>query len=624
MLSFSTKGQNKSAAKNFQKAINAFALDKPEEGWVYLERSMEKADETYYQPFIYAGDRATKEGKFKKAIRFYDGSLERQVIYSTYLKKSRVERYLFKWDPAIADLERYLSSPRLSRDRKKAGEQELANLKFIQQNHGEFIASGAQFDIKKLPFSDGKMEYFPCISGDGKALIFTARDMEAMSRDENLFQASKSGNSWDFRAVPLLGALNSPGNEGAATISADGNTMVFTACDRPGGEGSCDLYISEYLGSKGWGRPKLIQGKVNTPSWESQPSLGPDGATLYFVRGGHSQSPDHDIFVAKRDEEGYWSDVNKLPAEINTKKRESSPFIHFDGTSLYFSSERAPSIGGSDFFVSRKLSDSTWSTPENLGFPINGFSDEFSLVIDHKGEKGYFASNREGLESDFTALSPELDLYEFTVPEHVRPNPTAYFNAKVIDQQTKNKVPGAAVKVYTIEENIVVYNGRSSATGMLRPMLKTQTVYGFTISASGYLPFSKSFRLEGDQDEVLILELVPAESGSSFLLNNVLFALDRSDLLPASSSDLNALLDVLVEHPEWNIQVIGHTDNQGTASYNLKLSKSRAEAVKSWLIQRGIQEDRITTRGAGLSEPIAPNDTEEGRAQNRRTEIKLR
>ena len=183
-------------------------------------------------------------------------------------------------------------------------------------------------------------------------------------------------------------------NEGASSISADGQFMVLTVCNRQEGAGSCDLYYSHWNENFGWERPEPLPGEINTGRWESQPSLGPDGRTLYFVRGRNSKSNDKDIFLSIKDEQGNWSRGTKLPNNINSPSSESCPFIHFDGVSLYFLSERSPSLGGSDYFKSVRISDTAWSEPINLGFPLNSFGEEFSLVIDKSGTFGYLSSER--------------------------------------------------------------------------------------------------------------------------------------------------------------------------------------------------------------------------------------
>lgn len=624
LTGLSTNAQNKGAVRSFQKAVNAFSLDKTEEGWRFLELAIKKSDDGYYQPLIYAGDRAAKEGDFPKALAYYNDAIEKQPLSSLFLKRSRIYKYRFDWDKAISDYERFLDQARISKDRRKTAEEELANLKFGKLKYEEFQASGASVDIRKLTFSDDKMEYFPCITGDAKSLLFTARDLDAPSTDENLWIGTRAGKAWAGRAVPLKGYLNSRGNEGAASISADGSTMIFTACDRPDGKGSCDLYQSTFEPSKGWGKPELLRGKVNTGAWESQPSLAPDGRTLFFVRGRHSQSTDFDIYMARLDNEGIWSDVKALPRPVNTNKRESSPFIHFDGRTLYFTSERSPSIGGSDFFKSERLSDTSWSKPENLGFPMNSFADEFSFIVDHTGATGYFASNRARWNEPPSAFGNGLDLYEFNLPEAIRPNATSYINAQVVNASTLSPLSSVQVSVYDIENGQHVFNGFSAThTGLFRPMLEPGKTYGFTANKRGYLPYSERLSAVGDEQDLLVLKMQPLVKGSTFVLNNIYFDLDKSELLPQSTDELNVLLEVLKNEPELQATIVGHTDNQGSKSYNKQLSLDRAQAVVSYLIRLGISESRLIAVGKGMSEPIDTNETEEGRAKNRRTEVQL-
>lgn len=624
LTGLSTKAQNKGAVRSFQKAVNAFALDKEEEGWRFLELAINKSDDGYYQPLIYAGDRAAKEGDHSKALKYYNQAIAKQPLSSLFLKRSRIYKYDFQWDKAISDYERFLENARLSNERRATAQEELANLKFGKQKYEEFLASGEPVEIEKLVFSDDKMEYFPCITGDAQSLIFTARDLSAPSTDENLWAGTRVGNGWESRAVPINGFLNSRGNEGAASISADGSIMIFTACDRPQGKGSCDLYQSRYEPNKGWGRPELLPGKINTGAWESQPSLAPDGRTLFFVRGRHSQSSDLDIYEAKLDDEGMWSEVQALPRPVNTNRRESSPFIHFDGRTLYFTSERSPSIGGSDFFKSERLSDTSWSKPENLGFPINGFADEFSFIVDHTGTTGYFASNRETWNEAPSTFTNGLDLYEFKLPEAIRPRATSYINAQVVNALSLAPIFEVAIAVYDLDNGQHVFNGYSAVhSGMFRPMLEPGKTYGFTANKKGYLPYSERLKASDSDQGILVLKMQPLTKGSSFVLNNIYFDLDKSELLPQSTEELRVLLEVLKNEPELQARIIGHTDNQGSKSYNEKLSLERAQSVVTYLIRNGISKTRLSAVGEGMNTPIDSNETEQGRARNRRTEVQL-
>lgn len=622
-IGLSTTAQNKKASLWYQRAQEAFKNGDAAAGWNALEKSMNKSDETYYLPFALAGDQKFAAGAHEEALGYYDEALSRQSLSTLYYKKSLVLKSLLRWDESIAAYEVFMRSARLSPRRLEEAETGLANLKYARQAYELFIAENFNWNVQPVPFNTDEMEYFPCLTGDGQTLIFTRRNPDGEGSDENLYASEFTGSWWSSRAAPLKGRLNSVGNEGAATISADGELMIFTACDRPGGKGSCDLYYSYYHPERGWDTPEPLPGEVNTGRWESQPSLAPDGKTLYFVRGAHNRDENIDIYMATLDEEGNWSDVKPLPSTINSSGQEIAPFIHFDGETLFFTSNRAPSIGDKDFFVARKLNDTTWSEPVNLGMPINGFANEFSLIIDPSGEHGYFASDRGADFTNGVDDYTKLDLYAFNLPESLRPQPTQYANLRVVDAQTRQPIGQAEVKVYAQGNGALVFEGYSRGyTGLCRPMLHLGADYGVTAYKEGYLPYSDGVVVR-EGGAVLELALVPITKGTSFVLNNILFDLDKSDLQSSSERELTVLLKLLQREDGRSARIVGHTDNQGSAAYNKALSLRRAETVVQWLVARGIDPKRLQAEGRGMEQPVASNDTEEGRAKNRRTEVIL-
>ena len=627
MMSFSTSGQSKSAIANFQKAKEAFRQNDPEKGWVFLEKAIKKGGDTYYQPLIFAGDRLFKEGDILQSIAYYDRALQIQELSSIHLKKSIVYKYAGEFDLAIDSYQLYMKNARMSKERFRAPELALENLKFTKRKYEEYMALGAPLELLKLVFSDEKMEYFPSPTGDDRKLLFTARMVQnAAPTDENLFVAERSGAGWESRSKPVLGRVNTRVNEGASSISADGEYMVFTACNRPDGVGKCDLYYSYFDPVKGWGFPELLPGKINTKRWESQPTLGPDGTTLYFVRGSHNQADDLDIMVAYKDDEGNWSTVEKLPAEVNSSGRERSPFIHFDGTTLYFVSERSPSIGGSDFFMAKRLSDSTWSEPENLGFPLNSFGDEFSLVVNAAGTHGYLSSNRgKDILPEQDAMA-EMDLYEFALPESMKPEQRLFKDFMVVHSVTQTPLGLANVKIISLDEKEVYAGTSSKNTGLVRAMHDGANDLRISAYKKGFLPYSAVVSKDDLMDATTIYELplTPLKSADSFVLRNLLFDTDKSELLAAGEQELRLLKKLLLDNTSLNATIIGHTDNQGGRSYNQKLSEDRATAVLEWLIDSGIESGRLKAQGQGMDQPVATNDTEEGRALNRRTEVRLR
>ncbi|NCF53689.1 MAG: OmpA family protein [Bacteroidetes bacterium] len=628
LLSFSASGQSKGAIQFFQRAQEAFRNGNTEQGWKYLNKSMHKGRDVYYQPYIYAGDQKFRNGKYSEAIAYYDEALDIKELSSIYLKKSIANKYLFQWEESIAQWENYLSVARLSKERREGAELELENLRFAKQQHEEYIASDFDYNIQKLSFSTEELEYFPTITGGDEHLIYTHRYIsDSKPTDENLFEAALDGIS-KF-GFPLEGNLNSRLNEGAACISPDGQFMVLTVCDRPDGAGSCDLYYSHWNPNYGWEIPKPLPGAINTGRWESQPSLGPDGRTIYFVRASNSMEADRNIFLSSKDEEGNWSKGQKLPKSINSSDRESCPFMHFDGKTLYFLSERSPSLGASDFFMSTRINDSTWSEPINLGFPFNSFGEEFSLVIDKSGQFGYLASDRgEAIVPSYDGLSA-LDLYRFDLPKHLQPEIRDNYDLVVVDSLALLPIGEASVQLFNVD-GVQFFSGTSAKnTGMVRLMTDGGEVR-LSVYHKGYLPYSGVISqldyiarpLHGNK--VATIKLIPIASGKTFALRNILFELDQSNLLPESEKELTALLRMLEDNLDLNATIIGHTDNQGGRGYNQRLSEARAAAVLSWLVEHGIQPTRLTSEGRGMDKPVASNDTEAGRALNRRTEVLLR
>jgi len=628
LLSFSTNGQSRAAIQQFQKAQEAFRNGAPDQGWKHLNKSMSKGKDIYYQPYIYAGDQSFRNGAYISALGYYKEALDIQELSSIHLKMSIVYKYLFQWEQSLRSMELYINTARLSRNRMAQAQKELGNLKFTQGEYEAYIAQNFNYNIQKLSFSTDELEYFPTIPGDSEYLIYTHRDISGSRPiDENLFMGTLDGTARNGQ--PLEGNLNSVLNEGAASISADGQFMVLTVCNRPDGKGKCDLYYSHWNPNYGWEVPKPLPGNINTGRWESQPSLGPDGQTIYFVRGENNMSADMDIFISTMGTDGNWSKGKKLPESINSSDRESSPFIHFDGKTLYFRSERSPSLGGSDFFKCTRLTDSTWSEAVNLGFPLNSFGDEFSMVIDKSGSFGYLASDRGNeILPDYTTMTA-LDLYRFELPDHLQPEARENYDIVIVDSLSNRAIGKATVQLYN-DEGVQFFNGISSQnTGMVRLMTDGSPIR-ITAYKKGYVPYSGSISgldyiarpLHGPK--VAYIRLVPVSTGSRFALKNILFELDESTLKPESEKELAMLFRMLMDEPELQATIIGHTDNQGNESYNQLLSEARAEAVLRWLVAKGMPPTRLQSEGHGMDEPISSNDTEWGRALNRRTEIILR
>ena len=368
----------------------------------------------------------------KKAVSEFERG--QQLLSSNPAKAFDHFEKALKAEPAFAEVRLTMAAWYMDHDSLGLAEEQLrAFLRYDKGKHKKWGAS-AQFDLEciafrrqamanPVPFTPENMgaginspddEYLPTLTADGKMLIFTRYNRPAMAED---FYASRLVNEKWSKAVRMAEPLNSDENEGAGCISQDGRILFFTACNRPDGAGRCDLYVS-YRKAGGWSRPQNLGPAVNTSGWESQPCLSIDGQTLYFVSDRSGGMGGMDIWRSTL-VEGRWSQPVNMGPTINTKGDEKTPFISFDNQTFYFSSNGRVGMGGMDLFVCRRTGDTTWSEPQNLGYPINTRGDESSLIVSPDGSTAIFSSDKFGGQG-------QLDLYSFALPETVRPEPVVY------------------------------------------------------------------------------------------------------------------------------------------------------------------------------------------------------
>lgn len=339
-----------------------------------------------------------------------------------------------KAEPHFAEVRLTMAAWYMSHDSLSQAEQQIrAFLQFDKGKHKRWAAS-AEYDLKCIQFrreakahpvpfnpqnagaevNSADDEYMPTLSADGQLLLFTRYNRAA--RSEDFYYCRRQGDHWT-KAARLPEPVNSNANEGSGCLSQDGRILYFTACDRQDGAGRCDLYIS-YRKQDGWSHPQNMGPAINASSWESQPCLSIDGRTLYFVSDRKGGCGGLDIWCSTL-EEGQWSKPVNMGPGINTPGEDKSPFISFDDQALYFASDGHVGMGGLDIFVCRRTSDTTWSEPQNLGYPINTLGDESSLIVSPDGRTAYFSSDQFGGQGG-------LDLYCFALPEPVRTEPVVY------------------------------------------------------------------------------------------------------------------------------------------------------------------------------------------------------
>ncbi len=451
-------------------------------------------------------------------------------------------------------------------------------------------------------------EYMPAVSVDGRRLFFTSnRSGGAQPReDEDFWVAELRNGKWQD-PVNLGAPPNSALSEGSCSFTAEGSLVFFAACDRPEGLGDCDLYLST-RGSGGWSRPLNLGRPVNGPSWDSHPALSADGRRLIFSSNRPGGFGETDLWISERVEEG-WSAPRNLGPVINTAGREETPFLHSDGHTLYYSSDGLPGFGGLDVFYSVSGEDG-WSSPLNLGPPINSSGPDVGFVTPGLGRQGYYAR--------FDSSKQHMDLYSCDVPACCRPDAAVLLQGLLVDADS-GKGLGGRVRL----------DDRAGAGGTRQQWSDSSGVFHFLLppggqlvsaSAPGY--FFTSLYLDADSSEVhLRLPLQPIRIGESVVLEHLLFDYDRASLQELSLPILEAALNLLRENPGLVLELQGHTDSEGSPAYNLDLSQRRADSVRDWLLARGIAPERLVARGYGESAPRASNATPAGRAENRRSEL---
>lgn len=485
----------------------------------------------------------------------------------------------------------------------------------------------AMFDAHKLStnINTSNPEYYPSLSLDNKVVIMTRRfkPIGALYEQEDFYISkwSNRSNSWE-KAQPIPG-INTAHNEGAATISGDGSTIVFTACEAPGvgygqreGYGSCDLFESLFDSKTGrWSTGENL-GSINTSMWESQPTLSSDGNFLVFARARHLRGMGSDLFGAYRQEDGSWSKPYRLPGEINTPFEEESPFLHPDGKSLYFSSNGHPGMGHLDLFVSQMDEEGVWGEPVNLGYPLNTHNDENSLIVEPAGDFALFASDRQNTNGD-------LDLWRVRLKEEVKPESVGVLSGVVVDNVTGDLLEASVVLLDADSGSLIARVESGSDKGFVIP-LPAEGRYSFEVDKEGYLFKLVDFNMSGLADQFVDVRLDKIEEGASIDLKTIRFETGSAELEAGYQADLVRLINWLEANPTANVEIIGHTDNIGSDTSNLLLSSNRANSVMSFLVVAQINELRLSTSGKGSADPISSNETEEGRSDNRRVEILIK
>ncbi len=613
----------KKAVTWLAEAEQHIAAGRASEALKTLDKALAKAPEFIDALLVYAdlllltGDLPAAEAAFEKAI-----ALGPDYAPLAYFLLAETEYRQGKYAEAAPRLRTYLDSGKAGAEREKQARKMLADVEFA----ADALRRPVPFDPRPLGpgINTDRPEYLPSLTADGRLLVYSTR---VAPRNEDIYFSRFQDSAWT-QGQPLPG-LNTPFSEVSPSIAANGRLMVFTSNFQS--ERNFDLYFSELEAGR-WSAPRPIGPPVNSSAWESQPSLSADGQALYFASSRGGGQGELDLWVSTRNEDGSWDEPRNLGPKINTPYKEQAPFLHHDGQTLYFMSTGHPGMGQYDLFVSRRQPDGSWGEPRNLGYPINTAANEGALFVSLDGRTAYFDSDlaRQTTKQEYIG---NADLFTFELYPEARPNPATYVEARVRDARTGRPLE-AQVDFIRLADGRRHVRDRTDAAGTFLVVLPTGQDYALNVSRPGYVFHSENFALAGLREstdpyrldiELQPIEVTAADSGRSqpVVLNNVFFATGSAELLPESTTELDRLFDLLKENPALHIRINGHTDDVGQEGDNQALSENRARAVYNYLVEKGIDPERLRYRGFGESKPIAPNDSPEGRRKNRRTEFEL-
>lgn len=464
-------------------------------------------------------------------------------------------------------------------------------------------------------------EVSPKISADGKTLYFgrkfSPENIGGVSDKEDIWEArTMDGNTWT-KGVNLGAPVNTKTTNNLIAVSTDNNSLLFHI-----NEGFALMHRT----STGWSSLEDLGIRFDNETDYLEGCLSSDGKAIVFVAKMKfnayykPQEPERDIYVCLKQASGLWSAPIHTGNILNSPRDEYSPFLSADGRTLYFASNGRAGYGDVDIFMSRRLSDDwkQWSEPVNLGLGINTVGFDAYYTLPASGDYGYMVSNINTL--GFT------DIIRFKLPEQVRPDPVVLISGRVLNAKSQKPL-AAIIRFDDLSTGKEVGEARvNPKTGEYKIALPAGKKYGYHAAASGYLSVNENLELIDLQEYAEMkkdLLLVPIEIGESIQLKNVFFVQSKSELKPESYPELDRLVKIMKDNPTIEIELGGHTDNQGAPAANLELSEKRVEAVRQYLISKGVAAKRMTGKGYGGARTIAPSTTEENRQLNRRVEFKI-
>ncbi len=624
--SYAQEYQFSSKSKKAVKAYNIGASHYTSKNYNGAITSLEKSldyDRDFIEAWLLLGDIYSDLKRFDKAIDAYNSALaiDSEFFPPVYYFLANIYYDLGDYENSSVTYNKLLKLNSISEELRVLATDKLMFADTARKLVANPVLTNPQNIGSAINTSND--EYINYVNTDFDLLMLTKRTKQSGFSNakyvEELYYSDYIDSSWSKPKVVNLGWKDERLNMGTINFSTDGRTMFFTGCYWPGSQGGCDLYFSKSAGSI-WLEPTNIGNSINTSTWESQPIISSDSKKLFFASKRAGGKGGSDIWMSIKLKDNTWSPPVNLGDSINTSKDEMAPFLHADGNTLFFASKGHPGLGGYDLFVSRADALGRWSLAKNIGYPTNSLGNEINIFSSIDGKRSWISSDRAGGNGNY-------DIYEFDNYNEIMPDRIMYVEGLIVDKTTNKPVKAKVEITNLVTAQVINTTYSDSIGGEFLIVIYPGVEYAFNISKPGYLFLSENINLQDSIDSTSIkklFELSPFKVGSKLVMNNIFFQFNKHELLPSSYIELNKLSELLNEYPTYNIEISGHTDSIGTPEYNILLSKKRAESVGKYLIVKGVNINRLSYKAMGSSKPIATNESEQGRAKNRRTEILIK
>ncbi len=437
--------------------------------------------------------------------------------------------------------------------------------------------------------------------------------------DEDIYQSFYEQVNWG-KAQQVGPPINTESHDATVGLSFDAQTLFLYQIDEKNGG---DLYESFLEGNK-WSYPRPLSKKINSKDQETSACFSPDERTLFFTSSKSDGFGGKDIYYCKKMFDGSWGRSVNIGSAINSRYDEDGVYMHPDGKTLYFSSKGHQTLGGYDIFKSI-YKDGEWTSPKNLGYPINTPGDDVFFTLSADGKTGYFSSvrkNGKGKHDIYMVEFPEnYHLYE----SNILHNDLVLLKGRILDPISNQPLEAEIIIIDNIADKIIAQFKSNAKTGKYLVALPSGKNYGIVIKKDSMLFHTENIQLEKGKFKVVNkkIKLQKIKVGSRLVLKNIFYEFGTTNLLPESSAELKRLVAFLKRFSKIKFEIAGHTDNVGDQIANQVLSEQRAKTIYEFLIDHNIERTRVNYKGYGSKKPIAENNTAEGRQKNRRTEFRI-